>query len=77
MQDVDEERVVLQEVVRLQAAAVSNPKVSKKFVVVGWKEKKKRLKQKCICFGFFVGVLICSFYRMFKMKTAFIIFYFN
>lgn len=41
MQDVDEERVVLQEVVRLQAAAVSNPKVSKKFVVVGWKEKKK------------------------------------
>lgn len=46
MQDVDEERVVLQEVVRLQAAAVSNPKVSKKFVVVGWKEKQKKIETK-------------------------------
>lgn len=38
MQDVDEERVVLEEVVNLQSAAVTDPEVRKKFAVVGCKE---------------------------------------
>ena len=41
MQDVDEERVVLEEVVRLQAAAVADAKVRQKLAVVGWGKNKE------------------------------------
>lgn len=40
MQDVHEERVVLEEVVGLQAAAVADPEVRQEFVVVGLEGKK-------------------------------------
>lgn len=40
MQNVHEERVVLEEIIGLQAAAVANPKVRQEFVVVGLEEKK-------------------------------------
>lgn len=35
MQDINEERVVLEEVINLETAAVTDPKIGKKFVVVG------------------------------------------
>lgn len=38
MQDIDKECVVLEEVINLQSAAVTDPKVRKKFVVVGCEE---------------------------------------
>lgn len=44
MQDVDEERVVLKEVVGLETAAVTNPKVGEELVVVGCEEKMCRLE---------------------------------
>lgn len=44
VQDVDEESVVLQEVVRLEATAVPDPKVREIFAVVGC-EKNKRTSQ--------------------------------
>ena len=38
MQDVDKKRVVLEEVIGLQSAAVTDPEVRKKFAVVGCEE---------------------------------------
>lgn len=38
MKNVDEERVVLEEVVHLQTAAVADPEIGKKFAVVGCEE---------------------------------------
>jgi len=35
VQDVNEERVVLEEVIDLETAAVTDPEISKKFAVVG------------------------------------------
>lgn len=35
MQDIDEECVVLEEVISLEAAAVTDPKIRQKFAVVG------------------------------------------
>lgn len=40
MQDINEKSVVLEEVVSLQAAAVSDPKVRKKFAIVGCGERE-------------------------------------
>lgn len=39
MQDINEECVVLQEVISLQTAAITDPKVSKKFAVVGCEDR--------------------------------------
>lgn len=35
MQDIDEECVVLEEVIDLEAAAIADPEIGEKFVVVG------------------------------------------
>lgn len=35
VQDINEERVVLEEVINLETAAVTDPKIRKKFAVVG------------------------------------------
>lgn len=40
MQDINEKSVVLEEVVSLQTAAVSDPKVRKKFAIVGCGERE-------------------------------------
>lgn len=54
MQDVDEERVVLEEIIGLQAAAVADPKVRQEFVVVGL-EGKKTNKQTNEALHLFMG----------------------
>lgn len=38
VKDIDEECVVLKEVISLETAAITDPKVSKKLTVVGWEE---------------------------------------
>lgn len=40
MQDINEKSVVLEEVISLQTAAVSDPKVRKKFAIVGCGERE-------------------------------------
>lgn len=45
VQYVDEERVILEEVVSLETAAVSNPKFREEFVVVGCGEKIMQIKK--------------------------------
>lgn len=40
MQDINEECVVLEEVVSLEPAAVTDPKIRKKFAVVACEEKE-------------------------------------
>lgn len=40
MQDINKKSVVLEEVVSLQTAAVSDPKVRKKFAIVGCGERE-------------------------------------
>lgn len=58
VQDVDEKGVVLEKVVGLQTAAVSDPEVGEKFAVVGCGARKEKYR---VQFSFSL------FYRSIKM----------